>query len=972
MAEFLALLLGGYYTGATNNFYSLRGTPPMGCGIGNTNNLGRRGLSKFSGYRPLRFEQLEERRLLAIIADTFADTFAQVTRITGQETTILTADAAGNSVIFYQPNDELGYVDPETGDLLFADYFPGTSTVFVIDAAPNGNVSDLAGVLYSNGQPIIANGGATVYHRDGSIMRSGGVWTYDAGATLTNGTNWFWSNGNQLLTGASAFHSNGAALRSGSSLFYAGGGTFQSGATLNYPTGQSLKDAVGDWNYETGATLRDGDVLRHPTGGVMVEADGTVRNENGDLSFAPCTRTNTLAASEVRTDVSYVDSQTIVSIANDVGGAFGSYVTRFDITYQALLPDPTDLKVTYIDDATLLFQWTSGGGSTAGYRVAWATGVSAPGDVSGGVDVADNYYVVTGLTPGQKVSLRVASKDAEGDHSYGATATGTAGALEQAPQTGAPIASTLDPTFAQVWIGNDFDKEIILTVDRHGNSHVWYRASAELGYINIDNGDRLIMTDDTVYRAPVTNMFVSEVDDGRVFGNVSRIPSGTRYLNGQLLRDGDTYYHENGSVLRSADGTWFYPSGNAMKNATTTFWPGSITMRSGTTFRYPNNAVLKAGSNISHDNGTLFFNGTIFDYRTGLDLRDSSGNMLYQTAAPLYSANTFRYSSGPTMIDASGVPHASHGTVMPYPFTTSEALAASSVYVGIDSDRIARYTIPVLSNTSVHVLGGTVDYSVVPPPKPLALEVASVTSDSIAFNLTSGGGTTQDFVYAYNLGGTAPYTPDGGAVASGNTFTITGLDPNEQIAVRLFARNSEGEFSPGITATATTGAATLQGDYNQDNTVDAADYVLWRKNPSQHGNAPGYTTWQTHFGESQPAGGGQSSFASTIGVSRRASTHPTAGIPSQADKTNTGASFVELAALRPSRVTSTPAAKSYAPTPLATRNAALLAWLSVLDREMLEASLEFPNLTGEDEDAAREVAYEALDQFSGDLLAVML
>jgi hypothetical protein len=49
----------------------------------------------------------------------------------------------------------------------------------------------------------------------------------------------------------------------------------------------------------------------------------------------------------------------------------------------------------------------------------------------------------------------------------------------------------------------------------------------------------------------------------------------------------------------------------------------------------------------------------------------------------------------------------------------------------------------------------------------------------------------------------------------------------------------------------------LQGDYNEDGSVDAADYVVWRKSPSQYGGDPGgYTTWATNFGETGPGSGG--------------------------------------------------------------------------------------------------------------------
>ena len=42
---------------------------------------------------------------------------------------------------------------------------------------------------------------------------------------------------------------------------------------------------------------------------------------------------------------------------------------------------------------------------------------------------------------------------------------------------------------------------------------------------------------------------------------------------------------------------------------------------------------------------------------------------------------------------------------------------------------------------------------------------------------------------------------------------------------------------------------THPGDYDGDGDVDAADYVLWRKNPEANGGTPdGYDTWRANFG----------------------------------------------------------------------------------------------------------------------------
>jgi hypothetical protein len=43
----------------------------------------------------------------------------------------------------------------------------------------------------------------------------------------------------------------------------------------------------------------------------------------------------------------------------------------------------------------------------------------------------------------------------------------------------------------------------------------------------------------------------------------------------------------------------------------------------------------------------------------------------------------------------------------------------------------------------------------------------------------------------------------------------------------------------------------IPGDFNHDGSVDAADYVIWRKTD---GTAAGYNAWRTHFG--QPPGSG--------------------------------------------------------------------------------------------------------------------
>jgi hypothetical protein len=55
-------------------------------------------------------------------------------------------------------------------------------------------------------------------------------------------------------------------------------------------------------------------------------------------------------------------------------------------------------------------------------------------------------------------------------------------------------------------------------------------------------------------------------------------------------------------------------------------------------------------------------------------------------------------------------------------------------------------------------------------------------------------------------------------------------------------------------------ALALPGDFNHDGTVDAADYVMWRKTD---GTQTGYDTWRANFGQSFSFGSGASVGASS-------------------------------------------------------------------------------------------------------------
>jgi hypothetical protein len=119
------------------------------------------------------------------------------------------------------------------------------------------------------------------------------------------------------------------------------------------------------------------------------------------------------------------------------------------------------------------------------------------------------------------------------------------------------------------------------------------------------------------------------------------------------------------------------------------------------------------------------------------------------------------------------------------------------------------------------------------PPAPTAAAVAELKAD---------GTTTFQSQTGFSLG---------------NLFKTVGATQDLRFEFLM-----EGEDLPSI-GTVVYGAFTpptnpsggIPGDYNNDGRVDAADYVVWRKNPGAFGGDPGgYNTWRTNFGSTPGSG----------------------------------------------------------------------------------------------------------------------
>ena len=102
----------------------------------------------------------------------------------------------------------------------------------------------------------------------------------------------------------------------------------------------------------------------------------------------------------------------------------------------------------------------------------------------------------------------------------------------------------------------------------------------------------------------------------------------------------------------------------------------------------------------------------------------------------------------------------------------------------------------------------------------------------VKMDLQSAGGTSSSAVNYGWIG--IQITSEADA-----TGDVVGWGYETEVGVSILA----GETAPG-----------LAGDYNMDGTVDAADYVVWRRSD---GSPSGYNVWRTNFGQ----GGGAGAFA---------------------------------------------------------------------------------------------------------------
>jgi hypothetical protein len=92
-------------------------------------------------------------------------------------------------------------------------------------------------------------------------------------------------------------------------------------------------------------------------------------------------------------------------------------------------PDPTGLVVSAATEDSITLEWNSGGGTTAGFIVAYLEGTTYPKSNLRGATVIEGitteYHTVPGLKTDQVYSFRVCAVDSSGKRSGGVTVQGS-------------------------------------------------------------------------------------------------------------------------------------------------------------------------------------------------------------------------------------------------------------------------------------------------------------------------------------------------------------------------------------------------------------------------------------------------------------------------------------------------------------------------------------------------------------------
>ncbi|NBX77564.1 MAG: hypothetical protein EBQ92_13515 [Proteobacteria bacterium] len=321
-------------------------------------------------------------------------------------------------------------------------------------------------------------------------------------------------------------------------------------------------------------------------------------------------------------------------VVTNPGGANGSSNSSFSYVVP---PDPSGLTATVDHSTQITLSWSSGGGTTSTFQVAYQTGSTAPADCSSGTVVS---YSTIGSSTSAAITVssatdytfRVCARDGYGQFSSGVTATATTGWVQEA-YLKAPNADSSDqfgrstavsgdtivvgsPQEAsnQTTITNGTTASSNNSLTNSGAAYVFKRASnawTQEAYLKASNADS---TDYFGYSTAVSGDTIVVGAYGEA-SNQTTITNGTTASSNNSLSSSGAAY-----VFKRTNNTWAQEAYLKAPNADSSDYFGVSTAVSGDTIvvgayrEYSNQTTITNGTTASSNN-TLGDSGAAYVFK---------------------------------------------------------------------------------------------------------------------------------------------------------------------------------------------------------------------------------------------------------------------------------------------------------------------------------------------------------------------
>lgn len=496
---------------------------------------------------------------------------------------------------------------------------------------------------------------------------------------------------------------------------------------------------------------------------------------------------------------------------------------------------PVGLGLVSRSDVTINIDWTSGLGTTTGFRVAHQAGATAPADCSAGTDVGNvEDYSITGLTSDTEYGIRVCPYNAQGTLSAGITI--------QIMTNDSPAAAP-----------NEIIGLGLTVVSESQISLNWTNGGGST--------DSYVVTYLAGGTAPATCSLGTAVNVGTSTAyQVNGLSSGTLYSFRVCSSNANFVYSTGLTSSGTTGAAGVNPTvglaGTWQTGLTRTMDAGSNRMlifvaSSEDTVDADLTSVTYGGQSLTHAKSALkSFSTTDFNkveiwYLKESDILAATGSTFVVTwdqgvqSRRYYSHNVFSDVDqvNPLFADASGT--FSDG-IDPIGVNISGSLGGASIS-GATTANDGTYTINngwTLGNTqngnsstlgTGHLLSAATQTETasfnhtgagrsasavihLSPAEPAANDLSALVglalnSSTIKLDWTSGGGTTSGFRVAYQTGASAPGNCLSGTqinVANVITKQVSALTASTQYSFRVCAYNASGEYTTGQTVTVTT------------------------------------------------------------------------------------------------------------------------------------------------------------------------